>query len=317
MSLRIVLVSAGNPTLESALAATQADLIVVADCYIAQVETWTPRPWGWETNAGGRVVRNVDHHAEDPRFFRKVSSGNLAIQYVNADGIRPDDAPAVINHTDFDAILSAAILTGLLPPAAVFGDAVLAADHTGEPNAIADLLQALDPLRDVGFSLESLDRLLQGQPLPPRAAELLEKRHDERRRARELAHAGAFRMVGPVAVAKLTREDKVAGELLPDLFPRAEAIVSASPMDNGRWETKVRLGRAAEPGETLYSLGIQQWEPNFHGRWNAGSTRRSGGSTIDPFLLARHMAEALTSSRSARGKGVIPPSPSPPTPSAP
>jgi hypothetical protein len=73
-------------------------------------------------------------------------------------------------------------------------------------------------------------------------------------------------------------------------------IISASPLDNGGFETKVRLGMAAG-GETLYSLGVQQWERNFRGRWNAGSTRRSGGSTIDPISLARHLAETLLKRR--------------------
>jgi hypothetical protein len=104
-------------------------------------------------------------------------------------------------------------------------------------------------------------------------------------------------MVGLAAVANLTRDDKVAGELLPDLLPDAAVIISASPLDNGGFETKVRLGKAARSGETLYSPKIQQWERHFGGRWNAGSTKRSGGSTIEPVSLAQHLADAFMKRR--------------------
>lgn len=290
---RILLLPLGNISLEEVLAASAAETLVVADCYIEGVERWTPRPWGWQTDVHGRIIRNVDHHAEDKRFFRPVSSGNLAIHYVTTQGTLPASVPALINHTDCDSILSAAILTGLLPPEEVYGDAVVAADHTGKPNPIADLLQALDPLRDIELSLRSLNHLLRNEPVEPQAMELLKKRHDERLRAKELVQSGAFQMLGSVAVADLSSEDKVAGEFLPDLLPEAAVIISASLLENGRRETKIRLGLAPRDGDTLYSLGIQQWEPNFRGRWNAGSTKRSGGSLADPILLARHIAAKL------------------------
>lgn len=284
-------------SLEVAMAASPANPVVVADCYVEHVETWTPRPWGWQTDSGGRVILNVDHHAQDERFFRLVSSGNLAIQYVETQGALPAAVPVLINHTDCDSILSAAILTGLLPPDEAYGIAVIAADHTGEPNPIADLLQALDPLRDVELSLRNLHYLLRNEPMETQAVELLKKRLNDRCRAKKLVQSGHFQMLGSVAVANLARDDKVAGELLLDLLPEASVIILASPLDNGRLETKVRLGRAAGSGETLYSLGIQQWELNFRGRWNAGSTKRSGGSTIEPVSLARHLAETLMKQR--------------------
>ncbi len=294
MNSRIILLPLSQTVSpDVALAASPANPVVVADCYVDGVETWTPRPWGWQTSAGGRLIINIDHHADDARFFRPVSSGNLAIQYVEAEGPLPANVPALINHTDCDSVLSAAILTGLLLPDPMFGDAVIAADHTGEPNPIADLLQALDPLRDVELSLRNLQRQLRGDPVEPQAAERLQKRRDDRARAEELVQSGAYQMVGRVAVAFLSSGDKIPGELLPSLLPDAAVIVSASPLANGGFETKVRLGLAARSGETLYSLGTQQWEPNFRGRWNAGSTSRSGGSTIDPVLLAKRLAQAL------------------------
>jgi hypothetical protein len=250
---------------------------------------------------------NIDHHAEDERFFRPISSGNLAMKYLEAaKAPLPAGVPAIVNHTDCDSILSSGMLTGLLPVVEAFGAAVIAADHTGEPNPIADLLQALDPLRDVSFSLRNLDLLMHGENLEPTAAGLLNKRLRDRARAGELVKAGRFQMIGPVAVAKLGPGERVAGEFLPSLLPDAAVIISASLMDEETWETKVRLGLAAHESDTLYSLGLWRFEPNFGGRWNAGSTRRSGGSTVDAFTLAQLIADGHST---GTGRRTSPPEP--------
>jgi hypothetical protein len=212
---------------------------------------------------------------------------------VEAHGVLPEGVPALINHTDCDSILSAAILTGLLPPEAKFREAVLAADHTGEPNPIADLLQALDPMRDIEFSLRNLNLLLREATLEEAAIDLFEKRERERSLAALLVGSGRFRIIGSVAVAKLGAEERIASEFLPSLLPAARIIISASPMPDGKWETKVRLGLAAKMNESLFSVPISRFEPAFGGRWNAGSTRRSGGSEIDPFVWAQQLAEEL------------------------
>jgi hypothetical protein len=149
----------------------------------------------------------------------------------------------------------------------------------------------LDPLRDVDFSLRNLQLLLRGEPLEEQAAQLLEKRGDERARAKALVESGRFQMMGPIAVAKLSEADRVAGEFLPALLPHAAVIISGSPMQNGRWEIKVRLGKAARAGATLFSLGVAEIDPAFAGRWNAGSTKRGGGSKEDPIMFARRLLD--------------------------
>jgi len=296
MSARVLLLPANQLDCPALLAATSTNPVVTADCYVDTVESWEPRPWGWETSRNGRRILNIDHHADDPRFFRAVSSGNLAIDYVAANGALAPDVPVIINHTDCDSVIAAAILAGLLPPDPVHGEAVIAADHTGAANAIANLLQALEPVRDFDFCFDALQRLLRNQPMDPRALEYLKQRDADRARAVALVRGGAFQIAGSVAVAVLAGE-KVPGEFLPSLLPHAAVIVSASPMASGLLETKVRIGLAALPGETLYSLDVRGIEPNFRGRWNAGSTRRSGGSTIDPIELARRINQALERQR--------------------
>jgi signal transduction histidine kinase len=297
-ALRIALLPLSKSVkLEIALAASPASTVVVADTYVDGAETWTPEVWGWQTQTRGRVLRNVDHHAEDKRFFGPVSSGNLAIHYVRENGPLPVGVPVLINHTDCDSILSAAMLSGILPPESIYGDAVVAADHTGAPNPLADLLQALEGLRDIDFSLRSLYRLLNNEGIGLRATELLAKRKSDRSRAKKLVRSGAFQMVGSVALATLASRERIPCEFFPELLPEAVVIISASPMENNRWETKVRLGLAAWEGETMYSLEIRRWEPNFGGRWNAGSTGRSGGSLVDPAALAEKVDAAIWAGR--------------------
>lgn len=64
-----------------------------------------------------------------------------------------------------------------------------------------------------------------------------------------------------------------------------------------RWNVKLRLGNAAPPGFTLHDMKIPNWNPAFGGRWNAGSKKRGGGTSIEPRdyanrLLAKCMALA-------------------------
>ena len=279
---------------DEVLAVTGAQRILVADCYIGGCETWHAVPWGWETRVDGRTIINVDHHADDERFFRHVSSGNLAIEYLAQREHDPNTA-VVINHTDCDSVISSALLCGLLEPKSSYAEAVIAADHTGERNAIADLLQALDAPRDYACSLRNLRLLENREPLEPEAEALLEDRERERERASQLVNEGAFQQIHNVAVATLPVEQRVSGEFLPPLLKDAWAIVSGTPIPGKGelWETKIRLGLAAPAGLSLRALGVLKAEPMFGGRWNAGSTKRNGGSPLTPREVALRLADLI------------------------
>jgi hypothetical protein len=119
---------------------------------VSGAERWDSVPGGY---ADGRIV-NVDHHAPTSRMAQPISSTNLALERVRAVGLPSGDTRLVITHTDCDSVLTAGILSGRLDAEDRYGDAAIAADHTGEPNEIADLLQALDGRRDVELSLASL-----------------------------------------------------------------------------------------------------------------------------------------------------------------
>lgn len=249
---------------------------------------------GEEVAGGYRLgrVTNVDHHAPVPRMARRVTSTELALRQVAAEPV-PADAVVVIHHTDCDSVLSSAVVAGRLAPDPVWAAAALAADHTGEENAAADLLQALEDARDWRFSLEALATLRRGAPLPERARESLERRRRRRAAAEQVVARGGMQREGPLAWAVLAEETD--GAFFPALLPDAAAVLLAAPLptDPTRWLVKVRLGLAAPEGTTLDGLGITGIDPAFGGRWNAGSNRRAGGTALEPEAYARMLAVRL------------------------
>jgi hypothetical protein len=262
--------------------------VFACDFYVSGAEAGREMPGGYRL---GRVI-NVDHHAPTGRMATRISSTNLAIAQVAESGPAGARDAVVINHTDCDSILSAAMMCGLLEPHARYGSAALAADHTGEENAIADLLQALEPLRDFEFSLRSLALLEQARPLEATAAALVARRQAQRRRAGELVAAGAFHRRGHIAYASLP--ERIDSTFLPALLPDAWVIVVYLPMGRaGRHEAKLRLGAAAPPGLTLHGLRVHEFDPAFGGRWNAGANRRAGGTALPIKAYVEALARRL------------------------
>jgi len=240
---------------------------------------------GGKAIAGGYkrdVIINIDHHAPTDRMERRITSTNLAIDYVRQNGPVEAGVLTLINHTDCDSILASAILKGILPPEERFGRAAIAADHTGEPEPIAELLLAFNDKRDVEFSLRNLQAFLGNQPLEPEAQELLKYQKQQRERAKQLVANGAFRQTGRVFFSQLTQ--KIETSLLMNELPEAEVIMIISPHQKNpkNWEVKLRLGQAAPEGLNLQKIGIRKIDRSYGGRWNAGSNKRGGGTEIEP-----------------------------------
>ena len=232
-------------------------------------------------------VINIDHHFPTPEFSRIVSSTNLAIDYVRKHGPFKEGAIVVINHTDCDSILASAIMRGIIEPDDKYGEAAIAADHTGEPNEIADLLLALDGKRDVEFSLRNLQLLLYNKPLEEEAAVLLEARIGKREKAKNaVENLMKVTESGNVHYAELPK--KIDGELFPSLIPEAKIIILTNPLEVKEGDTvvkvvkevKARLGLGAPEGTNLRTI-MKKADPLFDGRWNAGSNGRNGGLDLN------------------------------------
>lgn len=239
----------------------------------------------------GNVI-NIDHHAAVPRMRRFVSSANLAIEYVGAAGIVAESDRVIISHTDCDSILSSAIMRGSLPPDPMFGEAAIAADHTGEENQIADLLQGMSEVRDVKASMRNLRLLLQGSALEENASLLLNKRQEQRKDVHQHIAQGHVEKIGQVYL--LITETKVDAGLVPIFLPSAPVILIANTYaEEDRWEIAIRLGLGRPEGLTLDALDIAGDDSAYGGRWNAGSNRRGGGTMIKPRAYARALDQKL------------------------
>ncbi|HEU0080383.1 MAG TPA: hypothetical protein VFQ76_22230, partial [Longimicrobiaceae bacterium] len=286
---RFHLLPAANPMLpETVLGVVPAGEVVACDFHVAGAEGGEEVPGGYRL---GRLL-NIDHHAPTPRMARMISSTNLAIAQVNAAPVDPS-AAIVLNHTDCDSVLSGGIAAGLLAPGRRYGDAAIAADHTGEPDTLADLLQGLQPLRDLHLSFSSLAALEEGRALSPVAAERLLRRQADRAQAAQYVRQGRFRTNGCVAWAVL--DERLDAAFLPALLPDACLILLAVPMrgDGDRWEAKVRLGLSAPPGMSLHALELGGFDPAWGGRWNAGSNRRAGGTLLPVESYAAALGERV------------------------
>lgn len=220
----------------------------------------------------GRIVYSYDHHGPDERMQKMDVSSATLIEKVMQNRKTPFNQ-VYLTHTDTDSTLSAfMILTGFLDKR--LSKAAIAADHTGAENTIADVLQPLTDLRDVEFSFACLIAILNNQPLPDEAKKRLAKRLEDRRRASMYVEGGVFKYAGEgVYIGEF--EDSLPGELLPALIPEAKVIVLISSLRANRREIKVRAGLKFPSGKSLNLLGLK----GYGGRWNAGSTKRFGGTS--------------------------------------
>lgn len=180
------------------------------------------------------------------------------------------------------------------------------ADHTGEENEVADLLQAMDEGREGDRTeqqyLESLRAalaLLQRQDPGSYARAALTMRRMKRAAARRLVDAGHVVVRDGVALAR--PDEEIDGALLAPLVREAAVVMLALPLpaDPSRWLVKLRRGPAAPSGLTLHALDVAGMDPSYGGRWNAGSNRRPksgdavGGTATHPEEYATALRERL------------------------
>lgn len=266
---------------------------IACDCLAKGIETIGDEvPWGWRL---GHSV-NIDHHAPVDAMAREISSTNLALRYVEAQGPADPSTRVLITHTDCDSILSAGLITGDLDPHPEYGEAALAADHTGEPNDIADLLQALMDERDIHASFIAMAMQNFGWAVPPRAQVLLNARRRKREQAEALVGRGGFEHLGAgIYFAQFTEDTE--GEFFPRLLPHARLIVLGMPHpkypEAKRWLMRCRRGHDMPEGEDLRHLGLEAHDPAYGGRWNAGSNKRGGGTSVEPRVWAEGLVEGV------------------------
>ena len=280
----------GTNTVDMVRSAVTEGKLCVCDFYVYDSEKWITK--------GSNEICNddvliIDHHIPlEAMMSRNVTSTALACDYVRKHGPLPADHAVLINHADADSVLSSLIMTGHLKPVQKFINASVAADHTGDENELADLLQAMDDhkIRNLGSVIENLNAFLSGSShVESDVKEMVEERKGTRNEIHDFCHTGAFRWNDDIAYIELEK-DIDAGLAVPFL-KEAKAIVIASPMKAGSprpWKIRVRLGLKTE-GVDLSSMGL----PHLGGRWNGGSTGRNGGTDIPVEEYVKKLKEKL------------------------
>jgi len=252
--------------------------IYACDLYVASAETWMEVPGGYRN---GRVL-NIDHHAPIQRMYRQVSSSNLAIAHVRESGAAQPNDLVVIDHTDCDSVLSAGIVSGRLESLESYGEAAIAADHTGAENGIADLLQAIEYRRDLDLSFRALEQWLCKRIVVSELRLDLEKRRSERAQALAVVECGDVVRDDEIGFAWVRNDNDIDAALFPGVMPHATLVLLTRPFPGypGRWECKLRLCPAAPAGLTLFDLKDEDPELSFGGRWNAGSNKYGHGGKL-------------------------------------
>ena len=268
--------------------------IYACDFYVTGAEDWTPEAGGLRS---GRIL-NVDHHAPLERMDEPMTSTRLAVDHVRSAGVGEPGSWVVVNHTDCDSVLSSGVMLGVLPADDDLVAASASADHTGEPNEIADLLQALDETRvgdrtaeQYDESMRNLQLLLDGEPLEPGAVAAVESRHRKRAEVDALVERAELRD----GLAFAHYEGEIDGALFSTRFHEAVVIMLAVPdaRTPGSWVMKLRRGRGAPRGFSLHALNVDKWDANYGGRANAGSNKRGGGTTMTPEEWAERLRSRL------------------------
>ena len=303
MPLPISVVEHREPFTQEWLEALSERRIIACDFPVAGAADATSVTGGFEI---GRII-NVDHHADIPSMKQLISSANLALERVRASGLDPLESEVIISHADCDSVLSAGIMSGRLLPHSVLGESALAADHTGAPDLISDVLQELENIRDaakatandkasdLAYCFDVVNKIIEAgeRHLDSRARSALANR----RRKREAAaiFAGSDQMQFSDGLAFGCPGEKLDGEFFPALIPSAAAILLMTRRhdDPQRWDAKIRLGLSAPKGLDLLGIGIRELDPEFGGRWNAGSNSRNGGTTLTPDVYARNFSARL------------------------
>ena len=101
-------------------------------------------------------------------------------------------------------------------------------------------------------------------------------------------------MKGHIAVGTL--DEKIDGELFIPLLPEARAILLFSPRSDfpDKWDVKLWFGRGAPAGASIQRMRMKEFDPNYAGRWNAGSNSRNKGTTIQPDDYEKAVHERLS-----------------------
>lgn len=262
---------------------------------------WTPE---------GNVL-NIDHHAPIKKFKRRVTAVELAILYYRRHKAVDEDTAVVVNYTDTDSVLSALIILGLLDafPVSVrknreksFIDAAHSAHYTGKENALADILQAVQSMNNLGYSaMELLAYIETGEvsALKTMTQDELRNRQEERIIVSKEMTSGRIRgqyrksdKVGHIRMPKMIGDPLFWTDLSCGVWVFV-AFIQVGAKEDKRWNIRARVTARGSGNVRLDELGLYELVPDWSGGWNFGSNMGSGGCEIDPDVFVHFLSTRI------------------------
>lgn len=270
---------------------------------------------------GSRKILNVDHHNPAASQTPLFSTTHQVISAVQEGILNPggEDQIALVNHDDSDSVLALLLaIHGQVPAPIIelFAQAAEAADHTGEPNQLVNLIDAFYRTFDLPHLVPLINALMYDQELVfpnpetgqkfaeyEQQPEVIRKYLQDITSNRQSEHGGGFY---DQASRILCLEPKNNSINTIRIFPITEQlslpvsiIMMSSPLDaqKSRWKISLRAGNAFPQGMTLEQLAarLQLQTYGYGGRRDAGGLgRHTGGKDITPHQMFLLLSGALT-----------------------
>ncbi len=116
-------------------------------------------------DSGTRALLNIDHHNEVASRTQNFSTTHQVISAVGEGVFDPanKDQIALVNHDDADSVLALLLSTHRdVPPEIIslFAEAAKAADHTGEPNRLVNLVDSFYKTFDLAHLVPLVNALI-------------------------------------------------------------------------------------------------------------------------------------------------------------
>src|SRR5258706_984702 len=260
-----------------------------------------------------RVLLNIDHHNEYASKTKDFSTTHQVIITIQEKIFNPIDPEKVVlvNHDDTDSVLSLLLSTHRNVPSKVidlFAEAAKAADHTGEPNRLANLIDSFYKTYDLDNLIPLINLLISGEKLiftDEKIQQKFEKYETQPELIKdylsvvlknEQSQYGEGFYDVETKILRLSPKDKAidTSRVLPITIQMdlpVSIIMTYSILDSATnwWKISLRAGPSFPKGLTLEEmakqLNLEQF--GYGGRRDAGGMGRyHGEKTITPDRLS-------------------------------
>lgn len=241
-----------------------------------------------------QLVYNIDHHYDNQYIGVNLSTTHQAIIFNQLKQMYAKESDVIlINHPDTDSILAcAAISNPTLSEKVIhtFSKSALAADHTGEPDLLADIINGYYYLNDPIKSLKLVKNFLDSDSDLSKLGEEANQRYQtviaRRQLAEKLVKNESFLHAGN-GVYWIKLDTYIETTMFANVFRKlkldAKVIIVGVPSEKhkGKWKISMRavndFDLVISMKQIAADLGLSRY--GYGGRAKGGSTGRNLASS--------------------------------------